>query len=216
LGSEGPDASVGIVVGLAAEARIARKLGNPVAIGGGGADGAEAAARRLVAEGATGLLSFGLCGGLDPALLPGALLIPHAVLADGTRHMASAAIAARFGVMAPQVMLAGEVVAATAAEKRRLYAVTGAAAIDLESGAVARVAAQAGLPFAVLRAICDPAEQDLPPAALAALDGKGAIGLFRVLAALAAQPAQLPALMTLARQAAAGRRSLLRAVAESC
>ncbi len=216
MDSEGRDASVGIVVGLAAEARIARKLGNPVAVGGGGAAGAEAAARQLVAEGATGLLSFGLCGGLDPALRPGVLLIPHAVLADGTRHIASAGIAARFGHVTPHVLLAGERVAATAAEKHLLHIATGAAAIDLESGGVARVAAQAGLPFAVLRAVCDPADQDLPPAALAALDGRGAIGLFRVLASLAARPAQLPALLTLARQASAGRRSLLRAVAESC
>jgi adenosylhomocysteine nucleosidase len=216
LGSDGQDASVGIVVGLVAEGRIARKLGNPVAVGGGGAAGAEMAARRLVTDGAKGLISFGLCGGLDTALRPGALLIPQAVLANGVRHMASAAIAAQFGPITPHVLLAGERVAATAAEKRRLHAVTGAAAIDLESGAVACVAAEAGLPFAVLRAVCDPAEQDLPPAALAALDGEGAIGLFRVLASLAARPAQLPALLTLARQAAAGRRSLLRAVAESC
>jgi adenosylhomocysteine nucleosidase len=161
-------------------------------------------------------LSLGLCGGLDPALRPGALLVPHAVLADGKRHMASAAIATRFGGLTPHILLAGDQVAATAAEKRRLHAATGAAAIDLESGAVARVAAWAGLPFAVLRAVCDPAEQDLPPAALVALDGKGAIGLFRVLASLAAQPAQLPGLLTLARQATTARRSLLRAVAESC
>jgi adenosylhomocysteine nucleosidase len=199
---------LGIVVGLAAEARIARRLGHPVAIGGGGAAGAEQAARRLVADGATALLSFGLCGALDPALRPGALLVPQTVLDGPARHAADPALAARFGGPTPHLLLAGETIAATAAEKRRLREATGADAIDLESGAVARI----GLPFAVVRAVCDPADQDLPPAALVALDAKGAIGFFRVLAALAARPAQLPALLALARQAAAARAALLRAV----
>ncbi len=190
-----------------------RRLGHPVAVGGGGAAGAEAAARRLMADGAAGLLSFGLCGGLDPALRPGTILIPEAVLDGTTRHATSPAIAARFGGPTPHLLLGASQVAATAIEKRWLRETTGADAVDLESGAVARVAAETGLPFAVLRAVCDPAEQDLPPAALVALDGKGAIGLVRVLASLAARPAQLPALLALARQATAGRASLLRAVA---
>jgi len=202
---------IGVVVGLAAEARIARRLGHPVAIGGGAAAGAESAARRLVADGVTALLSFGLCGGLDPALQPGALLIPEAVLDGGTRYATSPTIAARFGAMTSDLVLGGAQAAATAAEKRRLRDATGAAAIDLESGAVARVAAEAGLPFAVLRAVCDPAGQDLPPAALGALDGNGAIGFLRVLAALAGRPVELPALLVLAGQAAAARRSLVRA-----
>jgi adenosylhomocysteine nucleosidase len=204
---------VGVVVGLAAEARIARRLGHPVAVGGGGPAGAEEAARRLLADGAGALLSFGLCGGLDPALAPGTVLIPQTVLDGGTRHATSSDIAAPFGALTPHLLLAVTRIVATAAEKRRLHDATGAAAIDIESGAVARVAAASGRPFAVLRAVCDPAWEDLPPAALVALDSHGAIGFLKVLAALARHPAQLPALMALAGHAAAGRRSLLRAVA---
>jgi adenosylhomocysteine nucleosidase len=203
---------LGVVVGLAAEARIARRLGHQVAIGGGGAVGAEQAARRLVAEGATALLSFGLCGGLDPALRPGALLVPHAVLDGAASHAADPGLAARFGGVTPHLLLGDTRIAATAADKRRLRDATGAAAIDLESGAVARVATASGLPFAVVRAVCDPAVLDLPPAALIALDAKGAIGLTRILASLAARPGQLPALLALARHAAAARRSLIAAV----
>ena len=76
---------------------------------------------------------------------------------------------------------------------------------------MARVAARHHLPFAVLRAICDPAERDLPPAALVALDQAGAIGLWRVLVSLARAPQQLPGLLALARDAAAARRALLAA-----
>ena len=65
------------------------------------------------------------------------------------------------------------------------------------------------MPFAVLRAICDPANAPCLPAALAALDARGVIGVWRVLASLAAQPGQLPALLALAADAAAARRSLV-------
>jgi adenosylhomocysteine nucleosidase len=82
--------------------------------------------------------------------------------------------------------------------------------VDPETGAVLRAARARGLPFAVLRAVCDPASRDLPPAALAALDPAGGIGLLGVLRALARQPAQLGALFALGRDASAARRSLLR------
>lgn len=104
--------------------------------------------------------------------------------------------------------------AGDAAGKRRLWQETGASAVDLESGAVARVARRLGLPFAVLRAICDPAERSLPPAALIALNETGRIQILQVLASVAANPAQLPMLIALARDAAAARQALIRRVTE--
>jgi adenosylhomocysteine nucleosidase len=112
-----------------------------------------------------------------------------------------------------QTLLAGETIAATAADKTVLHRATGAEAIDLETGPMAEAALAAGIPFATLRAICDPAGSDLPPAALAALNATGAIALARVLRSLAAQPAQLPALLALARDAALARRALQARVA---
>jgi adenosylhomocysteine nucleosidase len=202
-----------IVVGLHAEARLARRFGVPVVIGGGTAAGAEAAARRAVAAGATALVSFGLAGGLEPGLLPGTLVVPAAVLSDGAWFAADPALMELLGSATPHRVLAIETVVADADSKRRLLHETGAAAVDLESGAVARVAAVHGLPFAVLRAICDPAERDLPPAALVALDARGGIGLARVVASVIARPGQVPVLLRLAADAAAARRSLAGRVA---
>lgn len=71
---------IGIVVGLAAEARLAAGLGCVVEIGGGTPAGAEAAVARLIARGVTGVVSFGLAGGLDPTLRPGMLVVPEAVV----------------------------------------------------------------------------------------------------------------------------------------
>ncbi|MBN9559288.1 MAG: hypothetical protein J0H14_00985 [Alphaproteobacteria bacterium] len=197
-----------MVVGLRAEARIARRSGWLVAIGGGTAPGAERAARELVAQGVAGLVSFGLAGGLDPALRAGDLVIPSFVLLAGSPLPTDPTLLGRAD---GSTLLCGETAVASAAEKRHLFQMSGAGAVDLESGAVAQVALEHALPFAALRAICDPATRDLPPAALVALDARGAIGLLSVLRSLAARPGQLLALVGLARDAAAARRSLVRA-----
>jgi adenosylhomocysteine nucleosidase len=103
---------------------------------------------------------------------------------------------------------------ASVEEKRRLRKQTGAAAVDLESGAVGQVASAHGIPFAVLRSICDPADRALPPAALAALGLRGEIEVWRVLISIVAHPGQLPALFELAAAAAAAKRSLAERVSQ--
>jgi adenosylhomocysteine nucleosidase len=204
------DHSIGVVVGLAAEARLAQRLGWRVAIGGGTAEGAEAAAERLIGSGAGALVSFGFAGGLDPNLRAGTILVPSTVLLDGASYPADRELMHHLGGATQHRILAARCVAVSVETKRRLYRETAAAAVDLESGAVARAAMAHGMPFAVLRAICDPAEGCLPPAAIAALDARGAIGVWRVLASVAEHPTQVPALLRLAADAAVARRALIR------
>jgi len=198
-----------VVVGLAAEARVARRLGWPVAIGGGTPAGAATAAERLVEQGAQGLVSFGFAGGLIPGLRPGDVIVPRSVLVGEQALHADTALADRLGGMTDHVLIAGNAVVARAEDKGRLHETTGAHAVDLETGAVASVASRSGLPFAALRAICDAAERDLPPAALVALDGRGMIGLARVVGSVMAHPGQVPGLIGLALDAAVARRALL-------
>jgi adenosylhomocysteine nucleosidase len=202
---------LGIVTGLTAEARIARSLGDAQA-GGGAPAGAERSAEALVAQGATALLSFGLAGGLDPALKPGDVIVPLAVVEHGVTYRTDPALSETIGGWFGGVLVATDAVVATATEKSALRRSTTACAVDLESGAVARVAARHGIPFAVLRAICDPAGRDLPPAALAALDRRGAIGIGRVAGSIIRRPGQIAALIRLGRDAAAARDALVRRV----
>ncbi len=211
---------LGIVVGLAAEARVARGLGGQVAIGGGTAAGAADAARRLVAEGAMALLSFGLAGGLDPVLPAGTVIIPGAVIDQhGNRWATDSAFNAVLGSgeQSPDdggmTLLASASIIGMASRKQALWRQFSASATDMESGAVASVARRAGLPFAVLRAICDQADADLPPAALTALDATGEISAGSLLRSLIHQPGQIAALIRLGRQAAQARAALLRHVA---
>jgi adenosylhomocysteine nucleosidase len=202
----------GIVVGLSAEARIARRFGYPVLAGGGTPEGATKAADLLVEQGVNALVSFGFAGGLDPALRPGTIVIPTAIVSDGKSYVADPILANRFGGLTLHRILGGTSVAADAASKRRLHETTQAHAIDLESFGVARVARAHGLPFVAVRAISDAAERDLPPAALLALDQQGRIDLIRVLASLIRRPGQLPALLSLASDASRARRALVRLV----
>jgi adenosylhomocysteine nucleosidase len=199
---------IGVVTGLEAEARIARRLGWRVAVGGGTAAGARAAAEGLAEQGATALVSFGLAGGLDPALAPGVLIVPEAVLTGGVRLPTDPALSGILGGTTACSLLGAEVLAATAEDKRRLWQETGCAAIDLESGPVAEVARARGLRCAALRAVCDPAGTGLPPAALVALSARGRIGMARVLASVARAPGQVPALLRLARAASGARGAL--------
>jgi adenosylhomocysteine nucleosidase len=164
----------------------------------------------LIAQGATALVSFGLAGGLDPVLRPGTVIVPSGVLSDGATLATDPRLAACFGGLTGHMSLAGATVVAEAAAKRRLFATTHAHAIDLESGPVARIAQAHELPFVVVRAICDPAERDLPPAALVALDPNGGIGLRPLIISLLGQPDQIIGLLTLARDAALARRALIR------
>ncbi|WP_428486253.1 hypothetical protein [Rhodopila sp.] len=204
---------LGFVVGLAAEAQIARRFGCPVLAGGGTPNGAADAARRLIENGADALVSFGLAGGLDPALRPGTIIVPEAVLSDDRMYKADPDLGRRFGGLTRHCLLAGTSVAADAAAKHRLHISTRAQAIDLESGSVAKTAEAHDLAFVVVRAICDPAGRNLPPAALMALDHQGEIGLPQVLTSLLRQPLQLPALLKLASDAARARRALVRCAA---
>jgi adenosylhomocysteine nucleosidase len=205
---------IGVVVGLATEARIARPLEWTVAIGGGTLAGATAAATTLVEQGCTSLISFGLAGGLDPALRPGALIVPSAAITGDTSYVTDPALSRMLGGPTPHVILGADAIVTSIAEKRRIHKQFGADAVDLESGAVAHIATSRGMPFAVLRAICDPAERALPPAAPVALDAGGRIRPWRVCASIAAHPAQLAGLLALAADATAAKRSLTARVSQ--
>jgi hopanoid-associated phosphorylase len=214
---------LGILVGLASEARIlAPHLPPPsglaVTIGVSGARfaGAERETKRLIASGVTALLSFGLAGALAADLTPGVLLLPDTVVtADGSRYPTDSAwrtrLMATLSELTPLVrpVLGVDLAVASAAEKARLAQRTGAAAVDMESHVLARAAHAAGLPFLVIRAVADTARMTLPPAALVGITTDGRTDLLAVLRSLLRHPAQLPPLLRLGRDAAAGMTTLL-------
>lgn len=203
---------LGIVAGVEGEKRaLGRWLVDPrvaIALSGADAGRARQAAADLAGRGARVLVSFGLAGGLDPSLRPGTVIRPKRVSRDGTPADWSVR-AANDGVEIERLVEAAAIVA-TSSEKAALAARAEAQAVDMESAAVAEIAASRGLTAAVLRAIADPAERDLPQAALVATRPDGAVNVPAVLGSLIRRPSEFPALLALGRDAAAGTRSLMR------
>ncbi len=213
------DASgLGIVTGLAAEAKLierafartrpgGRERTPGLACDGPGPERAQAAATRLAKDGAVLLVSFGICGGLDPELRPGDLLLADTVrTGDGVRHPASAeqrpVLEARLSGLSLRIaagaLLGQDRPLSNAADKAARFAASGARAVDMESHGVARAAQAAGLPFLVVRAVADPAERNLPRAALKAIGPDGRLKLISALAAMYLRPWESPALVRLA------------------
>jgi adenosylhomocysteine nucleosidase len=204
---------LGLLTGIAAEARIAACCCSLIGCSGGSPARARTEAERLVAEGATHLVSFGIAGGLDATLESGALIVPDAVLASGTRRYPTDKIwRERLLAALPDAscgtLYGSDTIIESCAEKRALYLETGARAVDLESHAVASVAERRQLPFIVFRAISDPAGRHLPHAVRVGLKPDGSAAIGSVLLDLARRPGQLPSLIRTAYDAATALNSL--------
>jgi adenosylhomocysteine nucleosidase len=157
------------------------------------------------------LIVAGVAGGLNAALMPGALVIGERVVseADGGGLVAdgalvTAAVAGIAGGGARGVVVSATRIADTAAEKKRLLALAhapsvseGAAVVDLESAAFAAAANRAGIPWLVLRAVSDAAGEGVPALLNQSRDEGGAVRRGRVVRALLGNPKALLPLLAL-------------------
>jgi adenosylhomocysteine nucleosidase len=203
----GDDASAGridsrpvlIVTGLVQEARIAAGPGMTVICSS--SDPRQLRALLTVFDPTTirGVISFGVAGGLDPTLKSGDVVVATEVLAGDDRWLAGLALnedlIASVGLGRRRIvrgLLAGaEEVVAARHVKAALHNETGAAAVDMESHIAADYAAKAGLPFAALRVVSDPAHRALPALAMAAIKPNGDIDLRKIMRGVVRNPLTL-------------------------
>lgn len=193
---------LGILCGLESEAAIARRIKDAqVAVSAARPDKAKEAAFKLVQQGATRLLSFGLAGGLKPGLKAGTLIIASTICAVGETKYCDDDWNARFLRKMPKAIVgpvwASGTIVKRAQDKRTLFEQSGCLAADMESYAVAEAALAARIPFVVVRAVADTAEMNLPPAALIPLREDGSVDMRGVIKSILNSPAQLPRLMHL-------------------
>ena len=217
---------VGIVTAMRVEARCITTrhlpLGKMVNLGestaiwlcGMGEEAARSAATGLRLGGATTLISFGIAGALDPILRPGDLVLPESIYAGrllpvslGWRAQIQQRLPSHLRVFGGN-LAASQQVLTSVIEKRELAKSTGACAVDLESGAVAEVAANAGIPFLAIRAIADPVEFSPPSALLEAVHPDGGANLARILSLLLQRSVTLSTLLRLAAELRIARSTL--------
>jgi adenosylhomocysteine nucleosidase len=202
------------VTGLAREAAIARRAKATPVISGGDGMLLEARLEEAIAAGARGIISFGIAGALAPLLQVGDTVIASAVVHGRERYLTdlrwTAVLRQRLPYAKFAVLAGHDQIVSHIEGKRRLFAETGAHAVDMESHIAARLARRHGLAFVAIRTISDGATRGLPPAALVPLKPSGRIRLGRILGAVARDPSQISDLMTTGREAGKAMRALLR------
>ena len=213
-----PAARLAVIVALEIEARtldlLSRETELRVYVSGPGPLRAGIAARGAIADGAGALLAWGMAGALGGEADCGDLIVPARVLSaagewvldTAWRRRVAAALGERFEVGESALYTSGQVVTRPQA-KRELAERTGAAAVDMESAAVAEVAAAAGLPCIVIRVIADGPGDRLPEGIEALLTADGRTR-HRGLLPLLLAPWRIPSLLVLARRSVAARRVL--------
>jgi hopanoid-associated phosphorylase len=211
-----PSANVLIVCGLKREAAI---LGGP---GRTTLCGDPPRLRARLAEAASLrpslVVSWGLCGGLDPKLRPGDLILGAEVVSNEaavrTDEAVTASLAERLAGAGARVVVerlaASDAPIVTAAAKADLRRATGAAGVDMESLIAGQYALRHRAPFAILRAVADPADRDLPSLALRAVDSHGGIKIRASIGELIRSPGQFAGLRALAADSRAAFQALKR------
>ena len=148
-------------------------------------------------------MSFGIAGGLEPGLPIGSMIIGAQVAAfDGTWACDGPWVGELMQKF-PEAHCGGvwgsETIISTAREKRMLYEKSRCLIVDMESQCAAQIAAEANIPLAVLRVVCDSSEMVVPPAAMIAIDEDGSINAPRAMWNLIRHPGQIPNLFRLMR-----------------
>jgi adenosylhomocysteine nucleosidase len=142
-------------------------------------------------------------------------VIPRELISsDGARYAAcrawreqvAAAISALRAVSEGNLLTSAHAIE-TPADKAAAFRGTGAAAVDMESAAVAEIAAKHNLPFIAVRVIVDTAADMLPRAVVAA-SRAGRVHFARLLGGLILAPREIVSLIRLAQRYRIAMRSL--------
>jgi hopanoid-associated phosphorylase len=159
-------------------------------LSGMGAAAASTAAQGLCRHGVVALASFGVAGALDARLKPGDLILPDAIQTDTAlpvdpawRERLRQRLPAELTVIGGTIAHSETTVTDEQA-KRKLAQTTGACAVDMESAAIAAVAAQNGIPFIAVRVIVDPLHFSPPGVLLSAIHPDGGVKPLQLTALL--------------------------------
>jgi hopanoid-associated phosphorylase len=211
-------APVLVVTGLSREAACAAGDGLTTICSGADVAVLAAALEKFAHENFAAVVSFGLAGGLDPKLRPGDVVVGAEAAAPPARFathslLARVLVEGLSGAGGKTVLggVAGvDAPVLDVPAKALLRAQTQAVAVDMESHIAAAYAEKRGLPFAILRVVCDPASRALPALAASAIKPDGGVDIARVMRELAREPMQIGDLIRAGADARAAFASLRR------
>ena len=169
---------------------------------------AEKAARAFVDAGADALMSFGLAGGLSPAVPAGTIVLATRIVDGQTIYPVDEAWLSRievtlnkFGPFVKGPIVGVDVLLSSPKKKESLHYLTKALACDMESHAVARIAALNEIPFVSIRAVSDPHNRYVPDWVTGCLTSVGDVRLGLLIWELARRPFSLGDIIGLSRDA---------------
>ena len=162
---------------------------------------------------------LGISGGLSRALVPGRLVVARRVL-DEDRPVAAPDTAWVERSLGHGNVVAGTVISTrrilcTAAQKAAAGSILGRdqpAVVDLESAVIAMAAARRGLPYLVLRSVCDTLEEELPLDLERCRDDSGGVRRLAVVGQALLHPSSVRGLWRLRRRLGRGARDLAETV----
>lgn len=210
---------VAVIAALGAELRQLRSMRLPRGVrifqSGPGRAASRQAANRAVASGAQALLSWGLAGGLKPGVETGSVILASQVTdAAGLELRGDARWGERLQSRLPAELtvhvgslLSTDRVLSRVEDKAAAARASGALGVDMETHALASVAAAHELPWIALRVVADSAFDELPASVAGCVDGSGNTRLAGVVQ-LMLRPAQWPALIKIGRSYRRAARTL--------
>ena len=184
-----------VATGFNREVACVRQLPGVLPVAGGGDPVALRLALERAAVGAGGIVSFGMTGALVDGLRIGDWVVADRLWGAIELPCDPAwrdALAERLpGARVGGFYADGRMID-TVAEKLALGERHGALAVDMESHVAGAVAAERGLPFAIVRCVSDGARHLLPHAITVSMRPDGGVDARAMLASIAANPAQVP------------------------
>jgi adenosylhomocysteine nucleosidase len=188
-----------VITGMQREAACIAAEGVTALCSGANATRLRATLAQFATQEFGAVVSFGLAGGLDPALRPGDCVVADRIVAADAFFPAHPGLATALTEMA-RTAVRGAVAGVDApvmdgAAKAALAAASGAQVVDMESHIAADFARRRKIPFGALRVVSDPATRALPALAARAITPTGEIDSPYVARALLRDPGQIVGLM---------------------
>ena len=203
---------IGIIAAMPSEAKALKNIKGRffgeipfrVYVAGPGYENAKRAAEQLLGDGYRFLISWGVGGGLDSSLKPGRLVISReivSVLYDTLKFddELGKKISAALGELDPYFgrVISSPTPISSPAEKSILKTASRAHVVDMESAAIANVAAINHCDFLCIRSIVDCSKFQIPSAALVAMHSTGFKTILKVIKQLAHEPKDIKNLLAL-------------------